>query len=412
MKLIRTEVEYDAALARIDALMSASEGSPEAEELEVLAILVEKYEEEHYPIPDAPAFEVLKLYMEQNGLAPKDMVPYLGSPSAVSKILNGKKELSLHQVRVLSKELGIPAETLICGNPEPGPEVDWTKFPLVEMARRDLFGAEHLASKSKTLNAAAAELMPKLIEEAKLDANSQPRMRQGLKLGPASDPYAVMAWLIEVAKIAQESQPDRPYQGLTREDLKNLASLSKTLDGIPKAIEYLAERGVPVVIAPHYKKSKIDGGVIILDGGRPAIGLSLRYDRVDYFWFTFLHEVAHIVLGHVKDFLADEYLDSGQSEKIEQEANGLVEAVTIPKDIFDQAIPQPELAMLEEIIELAQRCGVSVAIAAGRVRYLTGDYRKFARLVGIGRVREMLPPCNVTSAMNIMSRLPINNTSP
>jgi len=59
----------------------------------------------------------------------------------------------------------------------------------------------------------------------------------------------------------------------------------------------------------------------------------------------------------------------------------LVEAATIPKDNFDQVFPQPELAPLEGIIELAQRCGVSVAIAAGRVRYLTGDYRKFARLV-------------------------------
>jgi len=402
MKLIRTEVEYDAALARIDALMSASEGTPEAEDLEVLAILVEKYEEEHYPIPDAPAFEVLKLYMEQNGLAPKDMVPYLGSPSAVSKILNGKKELSLHQVRALSKELGIPAAALIGGNPESGPEVDWTRFPLFEMARRGLFGPEHLTSTSKTLTKAAAELMPMLIKEAKLDANSQLRMRQGLRPGPTSDPYAGMAWLIEVAKTAQERKPDRPFQGLTREDLKNLGSLSKTLDGIPKAIEYLAERGVPVVIAPHYKKSKIDGGVITLDEGRPAIGLSLRYDRVDSFWFTFLHEVAHIILGHVKDFLADAYLDHGQSEAIEQEANSLVEAFTIPKDIFDQAIPKPELATLEAIIELGQRCGVSVAIAAGRVRSLTGDYRKFARLVGIGRVRAMLPPCNVSSAMNTM----------
>lgn len=388
MKPIRSNADYEAALARVDELMSAPEGSSDAEDLEVLAILVEKYEKEHFPFPDAPASEVLRLYMEENGLTPKDMAKYLGSPSAVSKILGGSKELTVAHVRILSKELGIPAAALV-GAAEPEAGVDWTAFPLVEMARRGLFGAQYLRSTFKTLAAAATDLLPTLIGSARLDFACQPRLRQGIKPGPASDSYAIMAWLVEVGKLAQERMPERPYVALTREDLRLLAGLSKNLDGIPAAIRYLEERGVPVVVVPHYKKSKIDGGVVVLDGGRPAIGLSLRFDRVDYFWFTFLHEVAHIVLGHVSDFLGEEFMDSDSHETIEQEANALVEAVTVPAETFASVIPDPSEATLEAIVELAQACGVSVAIVAGRVQYKSGDYRKFARFVGRGKVRKL-----------------------
>jgi len=117
MKPIRDHADYEKALARIEELISAPEGSPEVDELEVLAILVEKYEEQHYPIPEAPVSEVLKLFMEENNLTPKDMAKYLGSASAVSKILNGSKDLTVNQIRILSNELKIPLTALVGGRP-------------------------------------------------------------------------------------------------------------------------------------------------------------------------------------------------------------------------------------------------------------------------------------------------------
>ena len=176
---------------------------------------------------------------------------------------------------------------------------------------------------------------------------------------------------------------------MTKTDLRTLASLSTKKDGVLKAIEYLRERGVPVVIVPHYKHSKIDGGVVILDGGRPAIGLSLRYDRIDYFWFTLLHEVAHIVLNHVNEFLADELIDADSQEDKEQEANELVQGVTVPKQKLSTAIPNLEVATVLDLMALAQDCGVNIAIVAGRIQYMTGNYRKFARLLGRGKVRNL-----------------------
>jgi HTH-type transcriptional regulator/antitoxin HigA len=113
IKILKNEAEYEAALVRMDALMDAATGSPEEEELELLAVLVEKYEEEHYPIEHPDPVEAIKFRMEQEGLEPKDMIKYLGSQSKVSEVLNYKRSLSLAMIRELNQGLDIPAEVLL-----------------------------------------------------------------------------------------------------------------------------------------------------------------------------------------------------------------------------------------------------------------------------------------------------------
>jgi HTH-type transcriptional regulator/antitoxin HigA len=112
-KIIKTEVEYETTLRRVEALMDAEPGSPEEEELELLALLVEKYEGERYPIDLPDPVEAIKFRMDQEGLEPKDLIPYLGSQSKVSEVLNHKRPLSLSMIRKLQEGLGIPAEVLI-----------------------------------------------------------------------------------------------------------------------------------------------------------------------------------------------------------------------------------------------------------------------------------------------------------
>jgi HTH-type transcriptional regulator/antitoxin HigA len=100
-------------LARIEVLMDAEPESPEEEELELLALLVETYEEEHYPIDLPDPVEAIKFRMDQEGLEPKDLISYIGSQSKVSEVLNYKRSLSLSMIRNLQEGLGIPAEVLI-----------------------------------------------------------------------------------------------------------------------------------------------------------------------------------------------------------------------------------------------------------------------------------------------------------
>ena len=112
-RVIKSEEEYEAMLERIETLMDASPGTPEEEELELLSVLVEKYEEEFYPINLPNPIEAIRFFMDQNGLSSADMVKYLGHISKVSEVLNGKRSLSKTMIRNLVEGLGIPAEILL-----------------------------------------------------------------------------------------------------------------------------------------------------------------------------------------------------------------------------------------------------------------------------------------------------------
>ncbi len=112
-KILKTEAEYEAVLRRIDQLMDATPGTPEEEELELLALLVEKYEKEHYPVELPDPVEAIKFRMDQEGLSPKDLIPFLGSQSKVSEVLNYRRPLSLTMIRALKDGLEIPAEVLL-----------------------------------------------------------------------------------------------------------------------------------------------------------------------------------------------------------------------------------------------------------------------------------------------------------
>jgi len=112
-KIIKTEAECDAMLKRIEVLMDAEPGTPEEEELELLGLLVETYEREHYPIGPPTPLGAIEFFMDQKGLTNADMVKYLGSPSKVSEVLSGKRALSKAMIRKLVEGLGIPAEILL-----------------------------------------------------------------------------------------------------------------------------------------------------------------------------------------------------------------------------------------------------------------------------------------------------------
>ena len=113
VKPIRTERDYKAALARIDELMDAVPGTPECDELDVLADLVVAYEHKHFPIDLPDPIAAIKFRMEQQGLSRKDLEPFIGSRSKVSEVLSGKRPLSLTMIRALHANLGIPAEVLL-----------------------------------------------------------------------------------------------------------------------------------------------------------------------------------------------------------------------------------------------------------------------------------------------------------
>ena len=110
---IRNSSDHDSALKRIEALMSAQNGTAEGDELDVLVTLVDAYEREHFSIDSPDPVDAIKFRMEQMGLNRKDLEPYLGSRARVSEVLNKRRGLSLAMIRSLHENLDIPLDALI-----------------------------------------------------------------------------------------------------------------------------------------------------------------------------------------------------------------------------------------------------------------------------------------------------------
>jgi HTH-type transcriptional regulator/antitoxin HigA len=112
-RLIKTRREYRSALLRADELMDARPGTAEGDELELLSTLIEIYEQRHAPVPPPDPIAAIRFRMEQENLRPQDLVPFFGSHSRVSEVLNGKRPLTLTMIRRLHDGLGVPADVLL-----------------------------------------------------------------------------------------------------------------------------------------------------------------------------------------------------------------------------------------------------------------------------------------------------------
>lgn len=112
-KLIKTEADYNSALARIDVLFDSKPGSKDFDEVELLMALVELYEDQHYKIVAPDPIEAIKFRMEQMNMKRVDLAKYLGTRARVTEILNKQRSLTLAMIKKLHKEFGIPAESLL-----------------------------------------------------------------------------------------------------------------------------------------------------------------------------------------------------------------------------------------------------------------------------------------------------------
>jgi HTH-type transcriptional regulator/antitoxin HigA len=113
LKPIKNDRELNRALKRIEELWGAKLNTQKGDELDVLLLIVEKYENENYAIPTSDPVEAIKFFMEQNNLSQKDLKPYIGTSGRVSEVLNRKRSLTLAMIRKLHEGLKIPYESLI-----------------------------------------------------------------------------------------------------------------------------------------------------------------------------------------------------------------------------------------------------------------------------------------------------------
>ncbi|RLE45775.1 hypothetical protein DRJ25_05175 [Candidatus Woesearchaeota archaeon] len=391
-KILKSEAEYEAALAHVEMLMDAEPGSPEEAELELFAMLIEQYEEAHYPIALPDPVEAIKFRMEQEGLTRKDMRKYLGSQSKVSEILNRKRSLSLAMMRSLHAGLGIPAEVLL---QDPGQELgdykyNYKDYPFTEMFKRGYFKAFN-----GTLYQAKGMAEELLLDFFSVFGNSVPQPIYCKNTDADIDTNALIAWQAKAMELAsQEDLPPFLPENLNKDLIKEVIELSYFTQGPQIAKELLNKKGIHFIVLKHFPRTYLDGACFSALSGRPIIGMTLRYDRVDNFWFTLAHELAHALLhlsqDHQAAFFDDtQHFVSEAYNPQEKEANDLAKNVLIPLTAWAQEKEQLINSNRSENIRVfAESLRIAPAIVAGRVRWETGDYSKFSSLLGHKEIRE------------------------
>ena len=390
IKVIKTQDDYEKTLKLIEELLDKNpkKGSTIAYRLELLMLLVRDYEEKNFPSEPPNPIDAIKFRMEQQNLSQRDLVPYIGSRSKVSEVLSGKRPLTLSMIRALNTALGIPLESLV--NPHSSSsEIKWSRFPLKEMQKRGWI---------QSVNLGAEIIIRKFLKplETLWAIPALYRMTDNIRSARTMDKYALMAWNARVLMRANSIEKKVKYKpgSINKEFMHNLVQLSTKNDSPCLAREFLKENGILLIIEPHLPKTYLDGAAIMSPNG-PIIGLTIRHDRLDNFWFCLMHELAHISL-HLegKQEIIFDDLDSEFSDNpIEIEADKLAGEALIPESVW-RTSPAHALKSPAAAKSLAKKLNINVAIVAGKMRHHFKSYRILTQLVGSNQVRKCFTDVN------------------
>jgi len=301
---------------------------------------------------------------------------------------------SLTRLAAVAKELGIRIQDTWQSNELDGGDsllvwqdaesLDWSKFPLKELLKRHWIQLRHQTSPAEAVReffiGAAGEQYATALHRKKYHGKNKP------------DEYSLLAWqarVISLAKKAVEAGSVPPFD--FRDDwIRELIGVSVYDDGPLKAREFLRERGIVLVVVPHLPGTYLDGAAMSLDGGNPVVALTLRYDRLDHFWFVLLHELGH-VFSHLQnqlgmDFFDDE--DDGIDDSIEREADEYALKALIPAVDWNRCLSR--FTVSAKAVEAdARRLGIHPSIVAGRIRRDNDNYTLLNELVGQNTVRRL-----------------------
>jgi HTH-type transcriptional regulator/antitoxin HigA len=261
-------------------------------------------------------------------------------------------------------------------------DVDWSRFPLKEMGKRGWLEGRNLveAARNYFLSAAGPQFVTAL-------------HRKKVRSGHPADEFALLAWQARVLELAK-SQHRAGLLGefeLNENWLPELAALTRDSEGPRKACKMLRKNGIALIIERHLPNTYLDGAAMLSVTGHPVVALTLRYDRLDNFWFVLFHELGHVFLhlfGSLRlDFFDEE--DGSESDGVERDADKFALDHLISDANWRQCLSR--FALTDEAILIdAEKLNVHPSIIAGRIRKERNNYRIFNNLVGSGTVRTQL----------------------
>jgi HTH-type transcriptional regulator/antitoxin HigA len=286
-------------------------------------------------------------------------------------------------VRSLSDGLGIPAKVLI-QKPEMDTDVDyenWDNRLVKEMEKRGYFGSSSLKENKKS------ELLRDFFLPVGNRLQVVGMMRKShYRSSPLTDKHALSAWAAQVYKKAQSAKITVKYKpGVVNPGfMRELAKRSRE-ENSPIIVQgFLKESGIILIVEPHLPKTYLDGATLLINKDNPVIGITLRYDRLDNFWFTLMHELAHIALHFDQDISL--FYDEIEGVKgidlnsKERDADKVAREALVPSSKWEvspaKLIPSPMAAQ-----SLADELGIHVAIVAGVMRHEHKNYYYLNKIV-------------------------------
>lgn len=391
LRIIKTDEQYRRALAEIEKL-AVHDPDPESSDgarLELLAKLVEDYEKREYVFRKPDPIDAILFRMEQQGLRQKDLTDLLGGKNRVSEVLARKRPLTLPMIRALYEKLGISPELLI-GEPQldfgPIPDFDQVNIPVDLLKKRGWTGSE--------------SSMQDIVKRFLAPVGSPVFLKHTLTFGrsPRTDLTQIWLWLARIRELADSRTHihGKFKRGDLNEEMIRYVTRLSWMDKGPRlAQEFLEERGIALVIEPHLPGTRLDGAALLGRSGAPVIGLTLREDRLDNFWFTLVHELVHAWCHLNVDShraIADENIEKPDADSgaIEKEANDRAAEILISRATWrrSQAYLSPSP---RTIAAFAADQQISPAIVAGRLRYERQNFALFSKLVGYRQVRANFP---------------------
>jgi HTH-type transcriptional regulator/antitoxin HigA len=261
-------------------------------------------------------------------------------------------------------------------------DVDWSRFPLKEMAKRGWLKGANLADAAQSyfLSAAGPQFATAL-------------HRKKVRSGNAPDEFALLAWQTRVLDVARTVDISGKLGEFVLNDnwMSELVKLTRDKYGPRKARDLLNKNGIALVIERHLSGTYLDGAAMLSPTGHPVVALTLRYDRLDNFWFVLFHELGHVFLHLFSalrlDFFDEE--DGNGNDGVEREADKFALECLIPEAAWKQCLSR--FALSEEAVLIdAEKLGIDPSIIAGRIRKERSNYQVLNELIGSGTVRAQL----------------------
>ena len=377
---IRTLDDLTEAKKTLVSMLQENDNAKNSDDIEILSTLIEQFERAHFPVDYPTPISAIKFRMAQLDMSPRQLEPFIGSRARVSEVLSGKRALSIDMIKSLHEGLGVPYESLMSERAKQQGRADASTSTIAKLQSLgfDLDLEDIPSFISSTLQQNSAVLH---------------RKTRTQRAASKTDQRALVIWQSAILKRSKLRRAKFDPSEFSSKDLRQIAILSSKSNGPARAIQRLAELGISVVILPCLPGTFLDGAAMLDQKGNPVIALTLRFDKVDSFWFTLLHECAHVLL-HYRELQRSNsaFIDDMEipSEDIfEREADNMARISLIPDAIISQ-VNWNEATLQGDLQAVASRARVHISVVAGRWQRDHRNYKRFARLIERNTVRDLL----------------------